>query len=62
MCVTISEMAFITAEGEGTIHRGKDLLRVLYVPPYVTKKKGEKRYLRRSPQLHRNPCCNVQAV
>lgn len=42
MCVTFSEMAFITAEGEGTIHRGKNLLRVLYVPPYVTKKWGKK--------------------
>lgn len=42
MGVTISEMAFITAEGEGTIHRGKDLLRVLYVPPYVTKRREKK--------------------
>lgn len=43
MCVTLSEVAFITAEGEGTIHRGKDLLRVLYVPSYVTKRRGGKK-------------------
>lgn len=42
MCATISEMAFITAEGEGAIHRGKDLLSVLYVPPYVTERRKKK--------------------
>lgn len=56
MCVTISGMAFITAEGEGTIHRGKDLLGVLYAPAYVTKKRGRKKTFEQKPsQLLRNP-------